>query len=84
MNVGKDTTLGDRHMAEQLVQLFIVANGELEMTGNDARLLVVTRGVAGKFENFGGQILENGCEVDGSTCNPDQNHMTKVELLAWR
>ena len=35
------------------------------MTGNDTGLLVVTRGVASQFENLSGQVLEDGCEVDG-------------------
>ena len=66
MNVGEDTTLGDGDVAEKLVQLLIVAVGELEVTGNDTDLLVVARGVARKLEDFGSQVLKNGSEVDGS------------------
>ena len=36
------------------------------MTGNDTRLLVVTGGVTSKFEDLGGQVLEDGSEVDCS------------------
>ena len=36
-NVGDDTTLRDDNVAEELVQLFIVANRELEMTGYNTR-----------------------------------------------
>lgn len=67
MNVGQDTTLGDCDVSEKLVQLFIVADGKLEMTRNDTRLLVVTSGVAGKFENFSCKVLEDGSQVDWST-----------------
>ncbi len=35
------------------------------MAGDDTRLLVVTRGVAGKLEDLGGEVLEDGGEVDG-------------------
>jgi len=66
VNVGEDTTLGDGDVAEKLVQLLIVADGELEVTGNDTGLLVVASGVASKLEDFGSQVLKDGSEVDGS------------------
>lgn len=67
MNVGENTTLGDGDVAQELVQLLIVSDGELEMTRDDTGLLVVAGGVACQFEDFGGEIFENGSEVDGST-----------------
>ena len=59
--------MGDGNVAQELVQFLVVADGQLEMTGDDTRLLVVTGGVAGQFEDFGGEVLEHGGEVDGST-----------------
>lgn len=67
VNVGEDTTLGDGDVAQKLVQLLIVADGELEMAGNDTGLLVVTSGVTGQLEDFSCEVFEDGCEVDGST-----------------
>lgn len=67
MNVGEDTTLGDGDVAQELVQLLIVADGELKVTGNDTGLLVVTSGVTSQLEDFSSQVLKNGSEVDGST-----------------
>ena len=67
MNVGEDTTLGDGDVTQQLVQLLIVADGELQMPGDDTGLLVVTGGVASQLENLSSEVLENGVEVDGST-----------------
>jgi hypothetical protein len=67
VNVGQDTTLGDCDVTQELVQLLIVADGELEMAGNDTGFLVVTSGIASKFENFGSKILKDGCQVDWST-----------------
>jgi hypothetical protein len=67
VNVGQNTTLGDGDVSEKLVQLLIVADGELKVTGDDAGLLVVASGVASKLEDFGSQVLKNGSEVDGST-----------------
>ena len=64
VNVGEDTTLGDGDVAKELVQLFVVADGELKVTGNDTRLLVVTGGVTSELEDLGSQVLENGSEVD--------------------
>lgn len=54
-------------MAEQLVQLLIVSDGELEMTGDDTGLLVVASGVASKLEDFGSEVLKDSSEVDGGT-----------------
>ena len=67
MNVGQDTTLGDGDVTQQLVQLLIVADGELQMPGDDTGLLVVTGGVASQLENLGSEVLEDGGQVDGST-----------------
>jgi len=65
VDVGQDTTLRNGDVSEKLVQLLVVADGELEMTGDDTGLLVVTRGVAGQLEDLGGQVLKDGCKVDG-------------------
>jgi hypothetical protein len=67
VNVGKNTTLGDGDVSEKLVQLLVVADGELQVTGDDTGLLVVTSGVTSQFEDFGSEVLEDGGEVDGST-----------------
>ena len=67
MDVGENTTLGDGDVSEELVQLLIVADGELKVTGDDTGLLVVTSGVTSQLENLSSQVLEDGSEVDGST-----------------
>lgn len=54
-------------MAEKLVQLLIVSDGELQMSRNDTGLLVVTGGVTSQLENLGSEVLKDGSEVDGST-----------------
>ena len=69
MNVGKNTTLGDRDVPEELVQLLIVAYGELKVTRDDTGFLVVTGSIASEFENLGSEVLENGSEVDRGTCD---------------
>lgn len=67
MNVGENTTLGDGDVTQKLVQLLIVSDGELKMTGNDTGLLVVAGSVTGQLEDFGSEVLKDGSEVDGST-----------------
>lgn len=67
MDVGEDTALGDGDVAKELVQLLVVPDGELEMTGDDAGLLVVAGGVSSQLEDLSCEVLEDGGEVDGST-----------------
>ena len=50
LDVGEDTTLGDGDTREKLVQLLVITDGELEMSGDDSGLLVVTGSVA--FSGF--------------------------------
>ena len=51
-------------MPKEFVQLLVVPDGELEMTRYDTLLLVITRGVAGEFEDLSRQVFEDGGEVD--------------------
>lgn len=67
MDVGENTTLGDGDVAQELVQLLIVTDGELQVTGDDTGLLVVTGGVTSQLEDFSSEVLEDGSQVDGST-----------------
>ena len=41
MDVGEDTTAGDRDVAEELVELLVVADGELDVARDDAAALVI-------------------------------------------
>jgi hypothetical protein len=67
VDVGQDTTLGDCDMTQKLVQLLIVADGELEMTGDNTGLLVVASSVTGQFEDFSCEVFEDGSQVDWGT-----------------
>lgn len=59
VNVWQDTTLCDCDVTQKLVQFLIVSDGELKMTRDDTGLLVVSCGVASKFENFSGEVFED-------------------------
>lgn len=67
MDVGQHTTLSNGNMAQKLVQLLIIADGELEVTRDDTSLLVVTGSVASQLEDFSSEVFENSREVDRST-----------------
>lgn len=67
VDVGQHTALGDGDVTQQLVQLLIVADGELQVAGDDTGLLVVAGGVASQLENLGSEILEDGSQVDRGT-----------------
>jgi hypothetical protein len=67
VDVGENTTLGNGDVTEQLVQLLVVPDSELQVTGDDTGLLVVAGSVTSQLENFGGKVLKNSSEVDGST-----------------
>ena len=67
LDVGQDTSLGDGDAREKFVQLLVVADGELQVTGDDPRLLVVTSGVSCQLQDLSCQVLHDGGEVDGCT-----------------
>ena len=67
LDVGEDTTLGNGHTGEELVQFFVIADGELEMTGDDSVLLVVTGSVASELEDLSSEVLHDGSEVHWGT-----------------
>ena len=56
MDVGEDTSLRDGDSAEELVQLLVVADGELDVSRDDPAPLVVLGGVAGQLEELGGEV----------------------------
>lgn len=55
-NVGKNTTLRDDNRPEELVELFVVSDGELKVSRHDTRLLVVSGSVTGQLEDFSGKV----------------------------
>ena len=67
MNVGKNTTLGNRDVPKKLVQFFIVTNGKLKMARDDTRLLVIARSIASQLKDFSSEIFEDGSKIDGCT-----------------
>ena len=65
LDVGQYTSLGDGDSGKKFVQFLVVPDGQLQMAGDDAALLVVASGVACQLEHLGGQVLHDGGQVDG-------------------
>ena len=84
MDVGEHSTLRDGDTAQELVEFLVVPDGELDVARYDAGALVVLGGVSGELEKFGGEVLEDGGEVDGRprADAPGEASATKVPCHA--
>ena len=67
LDVGQDTSLGNGDSRQELVQLLVVSDGELQVTGDDPGLLVIPGSVACQLEDLSGQVLHDGGHVHGGT-----------------
>lgn len=71
LDVGQDTSLGDGHSRKQFVQLLVITDGQLQMSGDDPGLLVVSGSVSSQLQNLSSQIFHDCSKVDwGSSSNP--------------
>lgn len=52
--------------ANESVQLLVSTDRKLQVTGRDSLYLKVLRSVTRKFQDFGGEVFENGSHVDSS------------------
>ena len=64
VDVREDASGGDGDAAEELVELFVVLDGEGDVPGHDPGFLVVAGGISSELEDFGAEVLEDGGEVD--------------------
>ena len=67
VDVGEDTTSSNGSVGHKLVELLIVSDGELDVSGHNSGLLVVLSGVSSELENLSGEVLKNCSEVHGGT-----------------
>ena len=63
LDVGQNTALSDGDFAQQLVKLLVVADGQLQVARDDARLLVVPGRVARQLQDLGRQVLQHRRQV---------------------
>lgn len=67
LDVGEDTTLGNGDTRQELVQFFVITDGQLQVTRDDASFLVVSGSIACQLQNFSSQVFHDGCEVNWCT-----------------
>ena len=67
LDVGEDTTLGNGDTGEEFVEFLVITDGELEMTGDDPGLLVVTGSIASELKDLSSEVLHDGSEVHWGT-----------------
>ena len=82
VNVGENTSLGDGHFAEKLVELLVVSDCQLDVAGDDAGLLVVASSVACKFEDLSSEVLEDGRKVHGGTSANTSGELSLLQEAA--
>ena len=61
MHVGRDTTFGDCSGAEELVELFIVAESDLDVAWGNGGLLLFFCGIACELSDLTDDVLNGGC-----------------------
>jgi len=66
VDVWQDSSVGDGGVAHQLVQLFVVSDGELDVSWHNSGL-VVSGGVTGELQNLSCEVFEDGGHVDWGT-----------------
>ena len=67
LDVRQYTTLSDGDSGKKFVEFLVVSDGELQVTGNDTGLLVVTSSVAGELKNLSSQVFHDSCKVNWGT-----------------
>ncbi|KII60907.1 hypothetical protein RF11_13522 [Thelohanellus kitauei] len=89
LDVGQNTTLGNSNTIEKFVQLFVIADCQLNVSGNNTGLLVITGSISSQFKDFSRQIFKNGSHINGgsstntfgeSTSSEHSMHTTNREL----
>ena len=80
MDVGEHAAGSDGDAGEQLVELLVVADGELHVARDDARLLVVAGGVAGELKDLSGEVLEHRGKVHGRACTDAASILAGLEV----
>ena len=69
LDVGKYTALSDGHSSKELVQLFIVPDGQLKVAWVNSLLLVVASGITGQLKDLCRQVLHHCSQVYGRSCS---------------
>ena len=65
VDVARDASLGNRNLTNKLVQLLIVLNGKLDVSGNNTGFLVLASAVTGKLKQLGNEVFEDSTHENG-------------------
>ena len=80
MDVGENTTGSDSGTTHKLVELVVVSDSHLDVSGDDSGSLEILSGVSGKLENLSGEVLEDGSEVDGGSGSNSGGEFTGLHV----
>ena len=67
VDVGQHTTGGDGDGAQQLGELLIIADGQLNVAGDDAVLLVVAGSISSQLQHLSSDVLKDSSQVYGGS-----------------
>ena len=79
LDVGQDTTLSNSNTSQKFVQFFIISDGQLQVSGDDSGFLVISGSVTSQFQDFSGQVFQNGSQVDWGTSTDSFSVVTLSE-----
>jgi len=67
VDVWENTTRSNGDTAQELVQFFVVSDGQLNVSWDNSALLSLLGGVSGQFEDLSNEVFEDCSHVDWST-----------------
>ena len=67
LHVRENSTRGDGGLSDHLVELLVVSDGELNVTGNDPCLLGLDGGISGELDDLAAKVLEHSSGEDTGT-----------------
>ena len=80
LDVWQDTSSSDGDATQELVQLLVISDSELQVTGDDPRLLVVTGSIASQLQDLSAQILENSSQVNWGTSSNSVSIVASLQV----
>ena len=80
MDVGENTTSSDSGSTHELVELIVVSDSHLDVSGDDSGSLEILGSVAGKLEDLSGEVLEDGSEVDGGSGSNSGGELSSLHV----
>ena len=80
VDVGEDTTGGNGGTTHKLVELIVVSDGHLDVSGDDSGSLEILSGVSGELEDLSCEVLEDGGEVDGGSGSNSGGEFTGLHV----